>query len=112
MDSFEMGGGGEAGAGSLGGFCFLSDHMHCYSKVNCLCLLPVEIFHKTPRQHGLRICNLCFADPFGFFENLGQDQIFHKGLWAVTIALSCLLRCSNFIDLALQGEKKRKWAMI
>lgn len=39
-----------------------------------------------------------FADPFGSFDNLGQDQSIHKGLWAVAKALSCFLCCSYFVD--------------
>lgn len=68
--------------------------------IACVCFLW-KYFTRHPVSMGPHVCSLCFADPFGFFENLGQDQIFHKGLGAVTIALSCLLCCSNFIDLAL-----------
>lgn len=89
------------GVAFLGEFCFLFDHVHCYSKVNSLCLLPVEIFYKILCQHGPSICTFVLLNHLAFFENLDQDQIFHNWLWAVTIALSCLRGCCSVIDLAL-----------
>lgn len=96
-------------------FVFSFDRMHCYSKVNCLLFASCgNTSQDTPSAWSQHL-HLCCTDPFGFFEKLGCDQIFHKVLWAVTIALSCLLCCSNFIDLALWGGGgggiKEKWAM-
>lgn len=45
-----------------------------------------------------------FADPFGSLDNLGRDQTFHKGLWAVAKALICFLCCSYFIDWGVGVE--------
>lgn len=47
---------------------FSFDHMHCYSKVNCLCLLPVEIFHKLPCQQEPSICTCVLLIHLAFLK--------------------------------------------